>query len=76
MKRRELIGALSGAALGIGIGLALSQALKDEGIKAISVPVPQVLLYVALATVAGVIAAIGPARSAARVDVLKAVVTD
>ena len=43
----SLIGALSGAALGIGIGLALSQALKDEGIKAISIPGPQIALYVA-----------------------------
>jgi putative ABC transport system permease protein len=72
----SLIGALSGAVLGIGIGLGLSQALKDEGIKAISIPVPQLALYVALAAVAGVLAALGPARSAARVDVLKAVVTD
>jgi putative ABC transport system permease protein len=72
----SLIGAVSGAVLGIGIGLALSQALKDEGIKAISIPVVQVAMYVALAAVAGVVAAIGPARSAARVDVLKAVVTD
>jgi putative ABC transport system permease protein len=72
----SLIGALSGAGLGIGIGLALSQALKDEGIKAISVPGPQIALYVALAAVAGVLAAVGPAKSAAKVDVLKAVVTD
>ena len=72
----SLIGAMSGAALGIGIGLALSQALKDEGIKSISIPVVQVVLYVALAAVAGVVAAVGPARSAAKVDVLKAVVTD
>ena len=72
----SLIGAVSGAALGIGIGLALSQALKDEGIKAISIPGPQIALYVALAAVAGVLAAVGPARSAAKVDVLKAVVTD
>ncbi len=72
----SLIGALSGAALGIGIGLAMSQALKDEGIKAISIPVPQVTMYVVLAAVAGVIAAVGPARSASKVDVLKAVVTD
>ena len=56
--------------------MALSQVLKDEGIKAISIPVPQVLMYVALAAVAGVLAAVGPARSAAKVDVLKAVVTD
>jgi putative ABC transport system permease protein len=72
----SLIGAISGAVLGIGIGLALSQALKDEGIKAISIPVPQIALYVVLAAVAGVLAALGPARSASRVDVLKAVVTD
>ncbi len=72
----SLIGALSGAGLGIGIGLALSQALKDEGIKAISIPGPQIALYVALAAVAGVLAALGPARSAAKVDVLRAVVTD
>jgi putative ABC transport system permease protein len=72
----SLIGAVTGAVLGIGIGLALSQLLKDEGIKAIAVPVPQVALYVALAAVAGVLAAVGPARSAARVDVLQAVVTD
>jgi putative ABC transport system permease protein len=72
----SLIGALTGAGLGIGIGLALSQALKDEGIKAISIPGPQVAMYVALAAVAGVLAAIGPARSAAKVDVLRAVVSD
>ena len=71
-----LIGAVSGAALGIGIGLALSQALKDEGIKAISIPVLQVTMYVVLAAAAGVVAAIGPARSAAKVDVLQAVVTE
>jgi putative ABC transport system permease protein len=72
----SLIGALTGAGLGIGIGLALSQALKDQGIKAISVPVPQLALYISLAAVAGVLAAVGPARSAAKVDVLRAVVTD
>jgi putative ABC transport system permease protein len=72
----SLIGAVAGAGLGIGIGLALSQILKDEGIKSISIPVAQIAVYVAVAAVAGVLAAIGPARSAAKVDVLKAVVTD
>jgi putative ABC transport system permease protein len=72
----SLIGALSGAGLGIGIGLALSRALKDEGITGISIPGPQIAIYVAAAAVAGVLAAVGPARSAAKVDVLKAVVTD
>jgi len=72
----SLIGALSGAALGIGIGLALSQALEDQGINAISVPLPRIAAYVALAAVAGILAALGPARTAAKVDVLRAVVTD
>ena len=72
----SLIGAVTGAVLGIGIGLALAQALKDEGIKAINVPWLQVIIYVALAAIAGVVAAIGPARAASKVDVLKAVVTE
>jgi putative ABC transport system permease protein len=72
----SLIGAVSGAGLGIAIGVALAQALKDEGITAISVPVGQVSFYVALAAVAGVLAAVGPARSAAKVDVLRAVMAD
>ena len=72
----SLIGAVSGAILGIGIGLALSQVLKDEGIKSISVPVGQIVVYLAVAAAAGVLAAVGPARSAAKVDLLKAVVSD
>ncbi len=72
----SLIGALTGAVIGVGIGLALARALEDEGITGISIPVPQIVVYVALAAVAGVLAALGPARSAAKVDVLKAVVTD
>ena len=56
----SLIGALTGAVIGIGIGLALSRALEDEGITGISVPVPQIVLYVVLAAVAGVLAASVP----------------
>jgi putative ABC transport system permease protein len=72
----SLIGALAGAALGVSIGLAASQALQFWGVNSLSVPIVQVTLYVALAALAGVLAAIGPARTAAKVDVLKAVVTE
>ena len=72
----SLIGALSGAGLEIGIGLAMSQPLKVEGIKSISIPVGQIAVYAAVAAVAGVLAALGPARAAAKVDVLGAVVAD
>jgi putative ABC transport system permease protein len=72
----SLIGAGTGALLGTGLGVVLAQALKDEGIKAVSIPYLTISLYVAAAAVAGVVAAVGPGRSASRVDVLKAVVTD
>lgn len=72
----SLLGASVGAVLGIGLGLALATALKDEGIEAVAVPGWRIVLYVALAAIAGTIAAIGPARRAAKVDVLRAVVTE
>lgn len=72
----SLIGALTGAGLGVGIGVSLARILEDEGITAISIPFAQLAAYLALAALAGVLAALGPARSAANVDVLRAVVTD
>ena len=72
----SVIGALLGAALGIGLGLSLAHALAGEGIDQIAVPGGQLALYVVAAAVAGVLAAIGPARRASNVDVLRAVVSD
>jgi putative ABC transport system permease protein len=72
----SLIGAVTGAVLGTGLGVALARALKDDGITAVVIPYSSIALYVAAAAVAGVIAALAPARSASKVDVLKAVVTD
>jgi putative ABC transport system permease protein len=40
------------------------------------VPGVRIAVFVVLAALAGVLAATGPARSASRVDVLRAVVTD
>jgi putative ABC transport system permease protein len=72
----SVIGAVIGAALGIGLGISLARALADLGIKTIAIPTGQLAIYVALAGIAGVLAAIGPARRAAKVDVLRAVVTE
>ena len=72
----SLIGAGIGAALGIGLGAAMSDAMKGEGVTEIAIPSGQISVYVVAAAVAGVLAAVGPGRSAARVDVLKAVVAD
>jgi putative ABC transport system permease protein len=72
----SLIGATLGAGLGIGLGMALAQSLKGDGVTELAIPVAQVAAYVVGAALAGVLAAVGPARSAANVDVLMAVVTD
>jgi putative ABC transport system permease protein len=72
----SLIGAVAGAALGAGLGAALVRAARDVGFKGAVIPYGQIALYLAIAAGAGILAAVGPARSAAKVDVLKAVVTD
>ena len=72
----SLIGAALGAALGIGLGMALAQSLKGDGVTELAIPSGQVMAYVVGAALAGVLAAVGPSRSAAKVDVLKAVVSD
>jgi len=72
----SLIGSVAGAALGTALGVAMTKALEDQGMGSIAVPGPQIMVYVALAALAGLLAAVGPARRAAKVDVLRAVVTD
>jgi putative ABC transport system permease protein len=72
----SVIGGVAGAALGVGLGAALTQALKGTMITTLAVSVPQIGVYLLVAVGAGVLAAVGPARSASRVDVLQAVVTD
>jgi putative ABC transport system permease protein len=72
----SVLGALTGIVVGIGFGLALVHALANQGVNVVKVPGLQMIVYVVLAGVAGVLAAIGPARRAANVDVLRAVVTE
>jgi putative ABC transport system permease protein len=70
------IGAVTGSAVGLVFGVALVTALEDEGVSQLSVPWPRLGVYVLAAAVAGVVAALGPARRASNVDVLTAVRTD
>ncbi|MER6973493.1 FtsX-like permease family protein [Nocardioides sp. NPDC000445] len=68
-----LLGALTGIALGTVSGVALSRALLDEGITTVDVPVVTLAVYLVIAAAVGVLAAIGPARRASKVDVLTAI---
>jgi putative ABC transport system permease protein len=71
-----MIGAVTGIGLGTLAGVALSRARGQEGITLISVPVAQLAVYLMVAAAVGVVAAIGPARRASNVDVLRSVVLE
>lgn len=72
----SLLGALTGVALGTVAGVALSRALLDEGITTVAVPIMTLAVYLVIAAAVGVLAAIGPARRASKVDVLRAITTE
>ncbi len=69
----SVLGALLGVGVGVLFGIALQKALEPEGIEALVVPVGQLVTYVVVAALAGVLAAVWPARRAARLNVLNAI---
>jgi putative ABC transport system permease protein len=66
-----LIGAVLGTVLGVLFATLIASPLEEEGFT-LSYPVSTLLLLLVLAAIAGVVAAIGPARRASRLDVLEA----
>ena len=66
-----------GAALGTGLGIffawSLIQTLADEGFTVFAVSIQQTFLWIGIAIIAGVIAAILPAIRAARQNILEAI---
>jgi putative ABC transport system permease protein len=72
--------ALLGAVLGVGLGLvagwALQRSLADDGIDVLSIPGTQLAVFVVLAGLVGVLAALWPGRRAAKLDVLRAITTE
>jgi putative ABC transport system permease protein len=68
-----VLGAVLGVALGICFGVAMMYAVKDQGLEVIAIPWTQLAVFLALAVVIGVLAAVLPARRAARLDVLTAI---
>jgi putative ABC transport system permease protein len=68
-----LFGTSLGVILGIFFGWAVVRALQDEGFGAFVIPYGQVVFMFVLAGFAGVVAAIWPARRAARLNILDAI---
>ncbi len=80
MIRREsilisILGALLGVATGLVIGVLLQRALAPTGIDQLAIPWLSLVIFFVLAALIGVIAALAPARRAARMDVLGAIAT-
>jgi putative ABC transport system permease protein len=69
-----VFGCLLGIALGVGLGVALSAALIDvDFLTTIAIPWLDLVTFVLIAAVAGVIAALWPAWRAAKLNVLAAI---
>jgi putative ABC transport system permease protein len=68
-----LFGALLGLTVGTFLGWAMVNALATRGVGQLAIPVGTLVTVTAIAAVAGVAAAVLPARRAAGIDILKAV---
>ena len=66
-----LLGAGGGIVAGLGIAAIVTTVFAEEGLTFV-VPVPALIAFVVVATLAGVLAAVLPARRAARLDPLSA----
>jgi putative ABC transport system permease protein len=68
-----LLGTALGLLIGTSFGWVMVRALEDQGLRTFTIPFGQLAVLVVVAALAGVGAAILPARRAARLDVLAAI---
>ena len=71
-----VLGAVLGIGLGLLFGIALQRSQAEFGLEVLAVPWVQLIIFVALAAVVGLLAALWPASRAARLDVLRAITTE
>jgi putative ABC transport system permease protein len=71
-----VLGAVLGIGLGLLFGIALQRSQAESGLEVLGVPWVQLIIFVALAAVVGILAALWPAARAARLDVLRAITTE
>jgi putative ABC transport system permease protein len=72
-----LFGTVGGLGLGTFLGWAMVKTIEAaEGLGAFAIPAGQLGVVVALGAIVGVVAAVRPARRAAKLDVLEAIATD
>jgi putative ABC transport system permease protein len=71
----SVMGAVLGMAIGLVIGVLLREALKED-LTVLSLPIASLLLFLGIAVLFGVLAAVVPAIRASRMKVLDAIATE
>jgi len=71
-----VIGAVLGTALGLALGAALAAAFTRSQQMTVTIPTGQIVIYVVAAALAGLLAAIAPARRAARMNMIVAIAAE
>jgi putative ABC transport system permease protein len=71
----SLLGTALGFVLAVGSAWGITKALSEDGVTTFVVPGQQLTIIVGLAAFAGILASLGPARRAARLNVLEAIAT-
>ncbi|TXJ06983.1 MAG: FtsX-like permease family protein [Aeromicrobium sp.] len=68
-----VLGAILGIATGTVSGVVLQRTFVDDGITALSIPVTQLVIFLAISALVGVMAAVLPAHRAAKLNILDAI---
>jgi putative ABC transport system permease protein len=71
-----LFGAVVGVIIGTGLGVAMVSSLRQQGINDIVIPFSNLVVFLILAGLLGLVAASWPARRAAKLDVLDAIAAE
>jgi putative ABC transport system permease protein len=72
----SVFGGLLGLGTGMIFGIAVQHAMADRGMDVLAIPFGRLGLYALAAALIGVVAAIWPARRAAKTDILHAITTE
>jgi putative ABC transport system permease protein len=68
-----VLGAILGIATGTVSGVVLQRTFVDDGITALSIPITQLVIFLAVSALVGVMAAVLPAHRAAKLNILDAI---